>query len=387
MRTFDRSGRPPWYHGQVGEQALRVLHLYPKQDYFTGAAIQLRELAWAQREQGHEVVVATRPSADWVARTREAGLAHYELPMSSEVDLRSARRLVTIIRRHRIQVVHAHKGRARTLALIAGLFVRIPALVLHRGVSFPLDAFNRLGYATRRVHAVIVVSTSIKERLVASGIPARKIHVMYPSVDTRVFHPGVDGDGVRAELGFAPDDFVVTQIGVRSWKGNDDVIDAMAQVLPKAPHARLLIVGARNPAGLQARGDGHGIRDAVRIVGYRQDIPNVLKASDCCIDASWKGLGLTGTLPEALAVGRPVLGSDLEGHPEVALPGRTGYLFTPRDPASIAEMILKLANDPVAARAMGEEGRALVLREFDTTVRARRTEALYRSLLAAPGAA
>ena len=385
--NLDRHGPASWYHGQVGGQSLRILHLYPKQDYFTGAAIQLRELAWAQHEAGHEVVVATRPSPDWVARTRDAGLTHYEVPMASEVDLRSARTLVPILRKHRIQVVHAHKGRARTLALIAGLFVRIPVLVLHRGVSFPLDAFNRLGYATRRVHGVIVVSTSIKENLVASGIPARKIHVMYPSVDTRVFHPDVDGDAIRAELGFAAGDFVVTQIGVRSWKGNDDVIDAMARVLPKAPHARLLIVGARNPAQLWERVDRHGIRDAVRILGYRQDVPQILKASGCCIDASWKGLGLTGTLPEALAVGTPVLGSDLEGHPEVALPGVTGYLFKARDPDEIADRILKLALAPDAARAMGRAGRELVLREFDTKVRAQRTEALYRSLLAAHGAA
>lgn len=371
----------------MGGQSLRILHLYPKQDYFTGAAIQLRELAWAQHEAGHEVVVATRPSADWGARTRDAGITHYELPMASEVDLRSARKLVPIIRKHQIQVVHAHKGRARTLALIAGLFVRIPVLILHRGVSFPLDPFNRLGYATRRVHGVIVVSTSIKENLVASGIPARKIHVMYPSVDTRVFHPDVDGDAIRAELGFAPGDFVVTQIGVRSWKGNDDVIDAMARVLPKAAHARLLVVGARNPAPLWERVDRHGIRDAVRILGYRQDVPQILKASGCCIDASWKGLGLTGTLPEALAVGTPVLGSDLEGHPEVALPGVTGYLFKARDADEIADRILKLALAPDAARAMGRAGRELVLREFDTTVRAQRTEALYRSLLAARGAA
>jgi len=364
---------------------LRVLHLYPKQDYFTGAAIQLRELAWGLRDRGHEVVVATRPSAEWAGRTRQAGLAHYELPMASEVDLRSARALVRILRKHRIQVVHAHKGRARTLALIAGLFVRIPVLVLHRGVSFRLDPFNRLGYATRRVHAVIVVCESIKRGLVARGIRADKIHVMYPSVDTDVFHPGVDGDGVRAELGLDRGDFVVTQIGQRSWKGNDDVVDAMALVAARAPRARLLVVGARAPELLMERARRLGIAAILRVIGYREDVPQILKASDCCIDASWKGLGLTGTLPEALAVGTPVLGSDLEGHPEVVREGRTGFLFKPRDVSGIAEAILALAADPERARAMGRAGRELALREFATDVRVERTEALYRRLLAARG--
>src|SRR5258708_31778799 len=145
----------------IENSPLRILHLYPKQDSFPGAAIQLRELAWGLRDRGHEVVVATRPSAEWAGRTREAGLAHYELPMASEVDLRSARTLVRILRKHRIQVVHAHKGRARTLAMIAGLFVRIPRLVLHRVLSFRLDPFHRLSYATRRGHPVIVVCESL----------------------------------------------------------------------------------------------------------------------------------------------------------------------------------------------------------------------------------
>jgi glycosyltransferase involved in cell wall biosynthesis len=362
-------------------EPLRILQLYPKQDYFTGAAIQLRELAWGLHDRGHEVIIATRPSPTWSTKTREAGLTHYELPMSSEVDLRSARSLVRILRKHRIQVVHAHKGRARTLALIAGLFVRIPALVLHRGVSFRLDPFNRLGYATRRVHAVIVVCESIKRGLVAQGIAADKIEVMYPSVDTEVFHPGIDGAHIREELGFGAEDFVVTQIGVRSWKGNEDVIDAMALVIAKAPHARLLIVGARGTPHLMDRARERGIAGEVRVLDYRTDIPQILRASDGCIDASWKGLGLTGTLPEALAVGTPVLGSDLEGHPEVVLNGTTGFLFPPRDVPGIAEAILALANDPERARAMGRAGRELVLREFATRVRVERTEALYRRLL------
>src|SRR5205823_8649011 len=149
----------------------------------------------------------------------------------------------------------------------------------------------------------------------------------------------------------------------------DDVVDAMAIVAGKAPHARLLVVGARAPQLVMARARERGIAEIVRVVGYREDIPQILKASDCCIDASWKGLGLTGTLPEALGVGTPVLGSDLEGHPEVVLPGRTGFLFPPRDVRGIAEAILELAADPERAREMGRFGRELILREFVTRVR------------------
>src|SRR5438128_11561806 len=98
--------------------------------------------------------------------------------MVSEVDLRSVRKLVGILRRHRIQVVHAQKGKARTLALMAGLFVRIPVMILNRGVSFPLDSFNRLGYTSRRVTANVAVCESSKAGLVAAGVKAEKVHVI-----------------------------------------------------------------------------------------------------------------------------------------------------------------------------------------------------------------
>src|SRR5213083_3544764 len=187
---------------------MRILHVYPKDDYFTGAAIQLRELAQQLARRGHEVVVATRPSEHWARCCRQEGLAHHDVPMTSEVDVASAWRLARILRAHRIDVVHAHKGKGRTLALMAGLFVRIPVLILNRGVSFPLTRFNRLGYTTRRVTAIVAVCESIRRGLVASGVRADKIHVIYSGTDTERFNPAVDGSGIRRELDLGRDVFL-----------------------------------------------------------------------------------------------------------------------------------------------------------------------------------
>jgi hypothetical protein len=70
-------------------EPLRILQLYPKEDYFTGAAIQLRELALGLRARGHHVMVATRPSPQWRQKTAEANIPHVALPMSHELDMRS----------------------------------------------------------------------------------------------------------------------------------------------------------------------------------------------------------------------------------------------------------------------------------------------------------
>jgi glycosyltransferase involved in cell wall biosynthesis len=356
--------------------------MYPKDDYFTGAAIQLRELTQGLKGRGHEVVVATRPSEVWAAKMREAGIPHYALAMKSEVDLGSVRKLVRILKTHRIQIVHAQKGKARTLAMMAGLVTKIPVLILNRGVSFPLDPFNRLGYTTRRVTAIVSVCESIKRGLVAQGVPAEKIHVIYSGTDTDRFTPRVDGSGIRRELGLGPDDFLFTQIGVRSWKGNDDTIDALALAAARAPRARLLIVGARGPQILHDRAKTKGVEGRVRVLGYREDIPEILAGSDCCVDASYAGLGITGTLREALAVETAVIASDLEGNPELVVDGQTGLLFPPRDVPALAEAMLRMVNDRAFGVATARAGRKLVESKFSTRAKLEATEALYRRLLA-----
>jgi len=363
-------------------EPLRILQLYPKADYFTGAAIQLRELTAGLKCRGHEVVVATRPSETWAAKLREAEIPHYALPMSSEVDLRSVRMLVRILRRHRVQIVHAQKGKARTLALLAGLFAKIPVLLLNRGVSFPLNWLNRLGYTTRRVTAIVAVCDSIKRSLVASGVRADKIHVIYSGTDTDRFNPAVDGSGIRRELDLGRDVFLFTQIGVRSWKGNDDTIDALALAAARAPRAHLLVVGARGPQILHDRAEMRGVRNRVHMVGYREDVPEILAGSDCCVDASYAGLGITGALREALAVETAVIASDLAGNPELVIDGQTGLLFPPRDVMALTAAMLRMIDDRPLAEATARAGRKLVEAQFSMRAKLEATEALYRSLLA-----
>jgi len=291
-------------------EPLRILQLYPKADYFTGAAIQLRQLTAGLERRGHDVVVATRPSETWTAKLREAGIPHYALPMSSEVDLRSARTLVQILRRHRVQIVHAHKGKARTLAMLAGLVTKIPVLILSRGVSFPLNSFNRLGYTTRRVTAIIAVCESIRRRLVASGVRAEKIHVIYSGTDTDRFNPSIDGSPLRRELGLGRDVFLFTQVGVGSWKGNDDTLDALALAAVRVPHAHLLVVGTRRPDVLYGRAVMRRVPDRVLLgvladssagvrhtpprprlfgISANQELPHTPDVVDCALDAVREG--------------------------------------------------------------------------------------------------
>jgi len=218
---------------------------------------------------------------------------------------------------------------------------------------------------------------------VQAGVPEAKIHVIYSGTDTERFHPGVDRTRIRDELGLTTEQFLVTQIGVRTEKGNNDLMEAMATVTSLAPSAHLLVVGARDPQSLYAQAQRLGLTRNFHVLGYREDVPEILAGSNCCVDASYRGLGLTGSLRESLAVATPVVATAIEGNPELVIDGETGLLVPPRDVPALARAITRVMSDPVTARQTAEAGRRRVQLLFSTRRKVERVEALYRELVAA----
>jgi glycosyltransferase involved in cell wall biosynthesis len=303
--------------------------------------------------------------------------------MRRQWDPRSAWRLARVIRERRIQIVHAHKGRARTLTLLAGLMGARVLLVLNRGVSFKVGRLRRVGYTSRRVHAIVAVCRSIKDGLVASGVPASKIEVIYSGTDVERFQPGADGTAVRRELGLSAEHALITQIGVRSWRGWRDLLEAMTTVADRLDRARLLFVGAPPPriAEIGDAARARGLGDRVLVLGHRDDVPRILAASDVVADASYAGLGITGSIREALACERPVVATTIEGMPELVVDGETGLLVPPRAPKALAEAVVRLLENPTAAQAMARAGRKRVEAFFSLRAKLEATETLYRRLV------
>jgi glycosyltransferase involved in cell wall biosynthesis len=328
--------------------------------------------------------VVTRPSERWAREAREAGFAHLGA-FRSAADPHGAARLGARLHAERVQAVHAHKGGGRTLVLLARLFGPRPPLVVNRGVSFPLSLTGRLLDGSRLVARVIAVCEAIKADLVRQGIPADKIAVVYSGTDTERFDPArVDGRRIRAELGLVPAAALVTQIGVREPKGNDDVLRAFARVRAARPDARLLLVGARpgTRPRLERLVRTLGLGESVTVWGYRDDVPEILAASDVSVDASHVGLGITGSLRESLAMETPVVATAAMGNPELVLHERTGLLVPPRDPAELASAVVRLLADPAWGKALGRAGRAWVVERFSTRAKVEQLEALYASLAA-----
>ncbi|MFN2386990.1 MAG: glycosyltransferase family 4 protein [Thermoanaerobaculia bacterium] len=366
---------------------LSVVQILEKNRLTTGSVVQMFQLASGLARRGHRVAVVSRPGGDLTAACRDSAVDFVPLPLRHSFDLGSARGLARLFSQRGVELVHAHKGIAHAISLLA-TFARPsrPAIVVNRGVSFPLDPFNRLKYHFR-LDAVIAVSEQIRDVLVASGgPPAERIHVVHAGVDTARFDPErVDRMAVRGEWGIGDSERFVVQVGARDWKGWRDLLEATRRLADRFPNVRTAVVACRDEeekSRVAGAARSLGIADRVLTIGFRMDMPEVLSAADVVADLSYAGTGITGTIREAMALGRPVVATAVGGNPELVEPEVSGLLVPPRDPAAAAEAISRLLADPGGGRHMGEAARERVRREFSVERRLDRIEALYRRIIA-----
>jgi len=365
---------------------LSILQVLEKSHFNTGSVHQMYQAASGLRARGHRVAVVCRPGGEVEARCKADGIDFVGLPLRGEADLASGFRLARVLRERDVDVVHVHKGIAHSIALYASFRRSIPCFVVNRGVSFPLDAWMRPKYRLARVHRVVTVCEDIRKVIIASGkLPPEKVVVVYAGVDLRRFDPArVSGDGIRREFGIPADAFLVNQIGAREWKGWRYLVEAMPDVVKANPRAHLLLVACKDQAQIAEVHDEAarlGVAGHVTATGYRQDVPEISAALDLSVDLSYEGLGITGTLREAMAMGKPVVCSNAGGNPELVVDGVTGRLVEPRSASAAAAAIIEVMADPAKARALGAAGRKRVEEGFSADVRMQRLEALYRTVL------
>lgn len=190
---------------------------------------------------------------------------------------------------------------------------------------------------------------------------------------------------VRPELGIAHDAPIVGTVGrIVAQKAPLDFVRMCAAVHARRPDVRFVMVGdaTLEAAGLEAETRAEAARLGVPVLftGFRDDAPRIAAAFDVyCVPSLYEGLGRAVT--EAMASGRPVVATAVNGVPDLVEPGATGLLATPGDPESMARSVLWMLDHPAEAAAMGANGRERVRSHFSTDVMCSALDALYSDLL------
>ena len=192
-----------------------------------------------------------------------------------------------------------------------------------------------------------------------------------PGVDTKRFHPSVDGRWVRERHGLHGRRVLVCVSRLVPRKGQDVLIRIWPEVLRRVPEAALLIVGG-GPYGPELKQMAAPLADAVIFTGEvaEDDLPGHYAAGDAfampCRDEKWgfevEGLGIVYL--EAAATGKPVVTGRSGGAPETVVEGETGFAVDGLDEEAVLEAVVRLLGDPALAGRMGEAGRRLVERRF-----------------------
>jgi glycosyltransferase involved in cell wall biosynthesis len=214
------------------------------------------------------------------------------------------------------------------------------------------------------------------------GFAPSQVTVWHNSVDLARFQPASNGERAAARASLAlPLDVPVATVVARldDVKGVDLLLEAWPSVVGQVPTARLLVVG-EGPLrdDLVAQLASHGLQDSVDFLGYRDDVPHVLHASDLLVLPS-RSEGMPLAALEAFGCGLPVVAHAVGGVPELVVDGLNGRLVPPR-PAALAAALSDVLSDVVQREGLARGARSSV-ENLGVNAYAERMERLYRELL------
>jgi glycosyltransferase involved in cell wall biosynthesis len=300
--------------------------------------------------------------------------------------LAGAFRLVSFLRRNRIQILHSHLFNASLFASPVGWFsgVRVimetPHLREHWRHGWLKGSFLVDRMVGHFVDAYIAVSeangTYLRD---VKKLPTRKIHVIQNGSDLERFQPTHRAPaGMKSALGFAEDDSVLlVPARLEPQKGHSVLLEALPKVLKEFPRVRVVFAGeGALRSELEAQSRRLGLDRNVCFVGRQSNIDDWFALCDFTVLPSFfEGLPLVAV--ESLAGGKPMVATAVDGTPEVILDGKTGLTVPPGDPERLAEAICRMLRDPAMRQSMAITGRAWALERFTQKRQLDETQHLY----------
>lgn len=306
-------------------------------------------------------------------------------------DPRAVPRAIAELRAFGPHLVHTHLKHADIVGGVAGRVLHLPVVsTLHIVEDAPAGTLGRFkrsaGLAVRRRVATRTIALSSAQRQWYRDLTSSDDRLVV--LPNGVADPGVpdpaERSRLRAELGVRTGQaLVVTASLMRPEKGHRLLLDAVSK-LPADVSPVVALAGDGELRGeLEARvaSDPH-LRDRVRFLGYRDDVPALLAAADLVLHPSLAD-ALPTTLMQALAVGVPVLGTDVGGIPDIV--GTDAGVLVPPEPAAMAAALMRLLADDGLRDRLGATGRSRFLERFESVGWATRLRALYDVALADSG--
>ena len=303
--------------------------------------------------------------------------------------LKAVFRLRAVIRERKIDMVHTDSPRPTFYAALAKVFLNVPLIWQVRTAETQDRYFERILFAFS--DKIIAVSEACARKFQAFKGFSGKVAVVYNGIDLEEFNGRIDAGPVRRSFGIEDADVVIGCVSrIHRGKGLEDLLAAARRVVDDAPKTKFLIVGeAYNDSGLEAslrdRLSSSGLRGKVLLIGFREDVREIMAAIDIFVLPTCLAEGFSRSILEAMASSRPVITTPLGGNTEAVVEGVTGLFVPPHDPARLAEAIMELVKDELRRKEMGMAGRERVAGSFAVQDVTKKIENIYLTLAAQSG--
>jgi glycosyltransferase involved in cell wall biosynthesis/4-amino-4-deoxy-L-arabinose transferase-like glycosyltransferase len=303
-------------------------------------------------------------------------------------------KLAQFIRRGKYTIVHTHSSKAGILGRLAARLAGTPIIIhtvhgwsfhehMHLSVRKTYIFLER--WIARFTDALIAVAGKDIDKGLKYGIGRpEQYRLIRSAIPLDEFDPGrVDRDTVRAELDIPPNAYVLGNVGRFSTQKNPlDWVRIAGRVGRSLPECRFLLVGDGPllPEVKIALVE-EGIIERTILTGIRRDVPRLMAVMDVFLLTSlWEGL--PRVIPQAMAMGLPVVANAVDGSSEAIVSGETGYLCPPGALDEMANRCVELLRDPSRRQEMGRRGQDYVSKEFDVHQMVAQIDAVYQELLA-----
>jgi colanic acid/amylovoran biosynthesis glycosyltransferase len=320
-----------------------------------------------------------------IAKEIEAlGVHVFRLRKKGKLDLSLIFALVSLMRRERIDLVQTYLFTANTWARLAAILARVPLIVTsERNVNMWEERYKQLlGRGLDRwTQRTIANSHAVQEYLVGKGIAPQKIAVICNGVDSNRFAHTDTPAAIKTELTIPVHHQVVGLIArLEPAKDVTTFLRAAALVAQQRQDVSFLIVGGGSLQGnLEREARQLQLNGRVVFTGPRRDVPQLLSMCDISVLSSLKE-GMSNTIMESMAAGKPMVATNVGGNAELIADGETGFLTPTRDPSVLAAAMQKILDDPALAQRMGQQAKVRIAQLFSAESLVARTEQLYDEL-------
>jgi glycosyltransferase involved in cell wall biosynthesis len=328
-----------------------------------------------------------------IAAFRQTGVKVVPLPLRKIVwSPQALVSLARLIRREDFDVVHVHSQEAgllgRVVARMAGgrSAVYTPQTIDIRRARLHWLYVLIEHVLARATDVIVSVNEADRKRMIRWGIPPHKIVNIPNGIDLGAFKGPVHSGSLRRALGLDENRPLVMQVArLSAQKDPLAFVEGAAHVVQERPDAQFALVGEgplRDAVAAHVR--DLGLEGSVHLLGWRDEASKLMPAADVVsLTSRWEGMPYT--LLEAMASGRPVVATAVNGCPEIIVDGGTGFLVPPGDTAAWAGRVVDLLSDPAMAAAMGRRGRARVEERFSLQGVVACVESLYQRVAEARG--